>query len=419
MVSKDREEWNTYQFSKVCNVNPSYKLERNKEHSYVEMAAVSESSPHLKYVQRKKYTGQSGSKFKNGDVLFARITPCTQNGKTAHLTDLESEYGFGSTEFIVLSPKEEMLLGKYLYYFVKGNKVRSRAIARMVGTTGRQRVPNEFFKEELEIELPSIQEQQKIVTIFSSIDEAIEKTEAIIEQTEKVKKGLMQQLLTKGIGHTKFKETEIGKIPYEWELVRVSDLTREHKQGYYTKDKYVEDGVYLIRITDLKNPKVDFSVMPKLDMDENIYEQFKVDKGDFLFARSGASIGRYGIVMEGDPKAVFASYLIRFKFDNQYVNNRYFGYFYESDACWKQIKSIIQGSSNPNINANNIKNLKIALPSLSEQKRIADILSSVDEKIYINMSMLQEFQTLKSGLMQSLFTGKVRVKVDEVEVIKV
>ncbi|GAA3320977.1 hypothetical protein GCM10020331_034170 [Ectobacillus funiculus] len=69
---------------------------------------------------------------------------------------------------------------------------------------------------------------------------------------QKVKKGLIQHLLTKGIEHKKFKKTEIGEIPAEWELVRVSDLTIEHKQGYYTKDNYVEDGVYLIRITDLK-----------------------------------------------------------------------------------------------------------------------------------------------------------------------
>ncbi|PFQ31115.1 restriction endonuclease subunit S [Bacillus cereus] len=304
----------------------------------------------------------------------------------------------------------------YLYYWYR---LHGDYIAKRYAQGTKQQSLNHKIVKEIEILVPPIEEQEKISAILSSVDEVIEKTEFIIEKTEKVKQGLMQQVFTKGIGHKEFKETEIGKIPCEWRLVRVSDLTLEHKQGYYTKDTYVEDGVYLIRITDLKNPKVDFSIMPKLDMDESIYEQFKVEKGDFLFARSGASIGRYGIVMEEDPKAVFASYLIRFKFNNEYVNNRYFGYFYESNACWKQIKSIIQGSSNPNINANNIKNLKIALPSLSEQKQIVDIICSVDEKIRINTLILQDLQTLKKGLMQSLLTGKVRVKVDEDEVTQV
>ncbi|MFB9760136.1 restriction endonuclease subunit S [Ectobacillus funiculus] len=347
-----------------------------------------------------------------GDVVITTEAPM---GKVAQLK-FKGKVALAQ-RIITLRGKSDILDNTFLLYSLQSEEVQNQLFLQTTGTTVQGIKASELKK--IEILLPPLQEQQKIADILCSVDEAIEKTEAIIEQTKKVKKGLIQHLLTKGIEHKKFKKTEIGEIPAEWELVRVSDLTIEHKQGYYTKDNYVEDGVYLIRITDLKNPKIDFSVMPKLDMDENIYEQFRVDKDDFLFARSGASIGRYGIVMEDDPKAIFASYLIRFKFNNQQVNNRYFGYFYESDVCWKQLKSIIQGSSNPNINANNIKNLKIALPSLDEQKHIVDIIFSVDEKIRINMLMLQEFQTLKSGLMQSLLTGEVRVKVEGNEVTQV
>ena len=134
-----------------------------------------------------------------------------------------------------------------------------------------------------------------------------------------------------------------------------------------------------------------------------------VEVGDFLFARSG-SIGRYGIVSEDYP-AIFASYLIKFKF-NDTVNTKFFGYMYESEYCQKQLSYITQGSSNININADNIKSLKISFPSLNEQRKITSILTSVDDNIEEKQRKLEHTQSLKKSLMQDLLTGKVRVQVD-------
>jgi len=200
-----------------------------------------------------------------------------------------------------------------------------------------------------------------------------------------------------------YKKTKIGWIPEDWDFCKISDLTLEHKQGYYTKDEYSGHGRYLIRITDLKNPVVDFTEMPQLPIDEKTYKQFKVEPGDFLFARSGA-IGRYGILDDQYPEAVFASYIIRFRFDGQKVLNKYVGSFYESKFCLRQILSITQGSSNININANNIKSLNLPLPPLPEQKKIASILTTVDDKISSIENQIQQTEQLKKGLMEKLLT---------------
>ncbi|PFH89983.1 hypothetical protein COJ52_01040 [Bacillus cereus] len=394
MVSKGREEWTTYQFSEACNVNPNYKLERNKGYNYVEMAAVSESFPHLKYVQQKEYNGQSGSKFKNGDVLFARITPCTQNGKTAHVTDLETEYGFGSTEFIVLSPKEGMLLDKYLYYFVKDNKVRNKAIARMVGTTGRQRVPNEFFKEELEIELPSIQEQKKIADIFSTVDEAIEKTEDIIEQTEKVKKGLMQQLLTKGIGHTKFKKTEIGEIPEEWEVKVFSDVM-VLQRGFDLPTHSRKEGQY--------------PLMSANGLTDS-HSEYKVKGPGIVTGRSG-TIGKVHYIEDKFWPLNTTLYV-----KEMYENNPKFLYYLLSNF---RLERFSTGTGVPTLNRNVVHIEKIAIPPVDEQQKIALILTNVDMRMIKEKQYLQELFNFKKGLMQSLFTRKIRVKFDESEVTQV
>ena len=256
---------------------------------------------------------------------------------------------------------------------------------------------------------PPLPEQKKIASILTSVDEVIENTQKQIDKLQDLKKATMNELLTKGIGHTEFKDSELGRIPKSWEIKKVSQFTKEHKQGFYTKDGYQGNGVFLIRITDLQNPKIDYSEMPKLPVSEKDFISFKVDVGDFLFARSGA-IGRYGIVSENYP-AVFASYLIRFKF-NDTVNTMFFGYIYESEYCQNQLSYITQGSSNININAENIKSLKVPYPPLVEQGKIASVLLSIDKNIEDKRHKLHQTQSLKKSLMQDLLTGKVRVTVN-------
>lgn len=196
-------------------------------------------------------------------------------------------------------------------------------------------------------------------------------------------------------------------VPEGWLVKKVGEFTKEHKQGYYTKNSYNDHGTYLIRITDLNNPKIDYTNMPRLPIDESEFNQFKVDIGDFLFARSGA-IGRYGIVKK-NYLAVFASYLIRFRFDNSMVSTRYFGYAYESDICQSQISAITQGSSNININADNIKSLSVPFPPLPEQQKIAAILTSVDEVIEKTQAQIDKLKDLKTAMMQELLTRGVGV----------
>ncbi len=256
---------------------------------------------------------------------------------------------------------------------------------------------------------PPLPEQQKIAAILTIVDNKIEVIDEQLAKTEQLKKGLIQKLLSEGIGHSEFKESEIGRIPKEWEVVKVGDITASHKQGYYTKDEYTNEGVYLIRITDLNNPKIDYSNMPKLLVSDTDYASFKVNRGDFLFARSGA-IGRYGIVYE-NYKAIFASYLIRFTFRRDKIVNEYFGYFYETKKAINQLLSITQGSSNININANNIKSLIIPLPPITEQKQIATILSTTDNKLDTLQEKKSRYEKLKKGLMQKLLMGEVRVKI--------
>lgn len=235
-----------------------------------------------------------------------------------------------------------------------------------------------------------------------------------IEQTQRLKQGLMQKLLTKGIGHKKFKKVQwyFGKeieIPEEWDVFRIKNLVVFHKQGLYTTQPYSDKGIKIVRVNDLHKPHLSYETMKNLDLDEKTFESFKISKEDFLIARTG-NIGNYGIVNEDIP-CVHISDIIRFVFNQQRLLNDYFGIFFESHLLIMQLLMIQQSSSHIHINAETIKSIKIPLPSLEEQQKITTILSSLDSKISKLQSKKSLLEKLKKGLMQKMLTGQIRVKV--------
>ena len=138
------EGWERKSTTEVIDINPRTKLSDADEHTWVEMGDLSTNSMVVQeYIQRE---GRSGSKFMNGDTLFARITPCLENGKTAYVNFLaEGEVGRGSTEFIVL--RSNSLTPEFVYCLARTYAFRENAIKSMVGSSGRQRVQESCFEK--------------------------------------------------------------------------------------------------------------------------------------------------------------------------------------------------------------------------------------------------------------------------------
>jgi type I restriction enzyme S subunit len=188
--------WQVVTLGAVCKVNPSYRLAKGKSYPYIEMAALDTSLPDIQYLLERELKAPGGSRFADGDVVFARITPCTENGKIGLVQRLPGGLGFGSTELIVLSPQKKWIEPEFLYYTVRSERVRGYAVSRMVGTTGRQRVPNEVFKEELRIALPPLPEQKQIGEILRSFDHKIASERSYRKGLVELKTGLSERLLT-------------------------------------------------------------------------------------------------------------------------------------------------------------------------------------------------------------------------------
>ncbi|HCZ36715.1 MAG TPA: hypothetical protein DHV26_12405 [Cytophagales bacterium] len=165
------KNWKTYKLSDFADINPKVSLKQGNEYSFVEMKDLNPSQKFVTTSIERELKG--GSKFKDGDTLFARITPCLENGKICQVKDLRDGLGFGSTEFLVFRGKENVSDSDFVYYLTRSDSLRSNAIQMMTGTSGRQRVEKSAL-EELEIVAPDLRNQSQIASILSSLDNKIE-----------------------------------------------------------------------------------------------------------------------------------------------------------------------------------------------------------------------------------------------------
>jgi len=186
--------WKLPQLSELVDINPSHD-EVDCLADYIPMDAVDTTLSDPQYIEKRNPSENSGRMFQKGDTLFARITPCTENGKICFVNELESDVGIGSTEYAVLSPSHK-ILPKYLYHYTRTHPVRNYSISRMRGSTGRQRVPFDVFRKELHIPLPSKEEQGAIVKCLDSFDHRIKTSQRCQAQLQRLKRGLMQDLLS-------------------------------------------------------------------------------------------------------------------------------------------------------------------------------------------------------------------------------
>ncbi len=314
-----------------------------------------------------------------------------------------------------LIPKSKVLNSEYLLYLIQSNKSKLESMG--TGTTVKG-IQLEQIKS-LPILLPPIFEQSKIADILTSVDKSIEKTGEIIAQTETVKKGLMQQLFTKGIGHTRFKKTEIGEMPEEWKLFKMNEISNFISNGfvgiaspYYTEEL---DSINYLMSNNIRENRIDTKKLIKVSPEfNNEFQKSILKERDLLTVQSG-HVGT-SCVVPPEYNGANCHALIITRFSSYEDINPYFVSFYlNSIAGKKNLKKIFVGSTVPHINVKDFKKLSIPVPPIEEQQKLVSILGAVAKKITIEQQKLSQLQTLKKGLMQVLLTGKVRVKVDKPE----
>ena len=262
--------------------------------------------------------------------------------------------------------------------------------------------------------VPPLSEQQKIAKILTAVDEVIEKTQSQIDKLKDLKTGMMQELLTNGIGHTEFKDSPVGRIPAEWDVVFVGDIADViDPQPDHRTPAEVEGGVPYIGLGDIdKSGRINFSEARKVS--QAAYDKqcrgFEIHKHAFIFGKIG-TIGKPSILPETRFYCLSANIVL--VTTSNLLNMRYLFQIFTSDMINNQVLMQTNTTSQPALGIKKVRDFLIPIPkNESEKIRIIGTLRSIDEKIAAISKKLTASRRTKKALMQDLLTGKVRVKVD-------
>lgn len=238
--------------------------------------------------------------------------------------------------------------------------------------------------------IPSEAEQQCIAEILATTDEHIKKMDKIIKDYQLLKKGMMKKLLTEGIGHTEFKETEIGRIPEKWKTTTVKEVCKIATGKKNTQDK-VDSGQYPFFVRSQKIERIN---------------SYSYDEEAVLTAGDGVGTGKVFHYINGKFEVHQRVYrMTEFK----YYYNAYFFYLYFSNFFYNRVKKMSAKTSVDSVRLEMIAEMQIPIPPLQEQQYIASVLLELGNRIDLYQQEREDFNQLKKALMEQLLTGKIRV----------
>jgi len=270
----------------------------------------------------------------------------------------------------------------------------------VVGST-RKKLNQEQMRE-IKIPYPPLEEQRAVAGVLGVVDSVIAKTDEVIAKTERLKKGLMQTLLTRGIGHKEFKETEIGKIPKTWQVVSLGDVCEQRSEIVQPSADNKEPFVGLEHIASGETRLRNFA--QSIDVKS---AKFRFYAGDILYGKLRPYLDK---AVLADLNGICSTDLLVLKPKNNVIKE-FLIYVLHSTDFIKHAIATTTGTNHPRTSWTAISKFKFGLPEHSEQQNIANILSTIDRKLELEKKEKVRLERIKRGLMDLLLTGKIRVKV--------
>jgi len=333
--------------------------------------------------------------FKDRDVLVAKITPCFENGKIAHAR-ITKRLGFGSTEFHVARPKSRSLDDRYLYHFLRQPAVRDEGERRMTGSGGQKRVPKAFL-EELNIPLPPLPEQRRIAAILDKADALRAKRREAIAKLDQLLQSVFLEMFGDPVTN-----------PKKWPGHTLGDSVLEMQYGpRFHNERYSSGGIRIVRITDLSpTGELNFSAMPRMDVDTDVQARFILQPGDLIFARTGATVGKVALIKASDPPSIAGAYFIRMQF-NESVLSEYIFTALRSQSIQKLISVKSRQAAQQNFSGPGLRQLPMPMPPLELQHRFARVAEGVEQQKGILQHHAAQQETLFASLQHRAFAGEL------------
>ncbi len=394
------EDWQEVKLNEII------KIKKGKTQSPLFDNKVDSSLPHI-LVESFDGNYKRFTTSKNGVLCSKNEILTIWDGSRFGLVAKNLEGYVGST-IGILTPINN-LNKDYLYYFLEENYNNIRK------TTAGSGIPHidKNYLLSLKICLFSIKKQQKIASILTSVDDLIEQTQRTLENNQVLKKGLMNELLTKGIGHKEFKKIKLGlkeiETPIDWGIMNFGEFTKMISKK--NTDKQITNVVSVTKYDGIVD-SLEYFKKQVYSKELGVYKIIK--KYQFAYATIHLEEGSIGYLDIYDEAVLSPMYTV-FELDKSKVNRNFFFALSKSNTLMRIYNRIGEGTVDrrKSIPFELYSKIEIPIPPIKEQKQISQILQTIDNKIELEQKKKQYLQRLKKGLMQQLLTGKIRVEVKE------
>ena len=369
-------KWTLKKLSDIAEFNPKESIKKDRMAKKISMEKLQPFCRDIPGYEIASFTG--GTKFRNGDTIMARITPCLENGKRAQVSILDDdEVGFGSTEYIVFRAKKNMTNADFLYYLVCSPMVREPAVKSMVGSSGRQRAQINVI-ERIEVAVPPLEEQQKIGSILRALDDKIELNNRINDNLEKQAQAIFKSWF---IDYEPFN----GMVPSTWKEYRLVD--------------------FLPVITGKKNANVssDKGQYPFFSCSQNIAwtDNYSFEGNAILVAGNGDFNVKW---YNGKFEAYQRTYVL-IPYNPRYTSWLYYAVKYNL----AEITSAARGSVIRFITKGNLENFSFLAPRELDKCEIIDTFSTINHAIEQRVQENYRLQALRDYLLPRLMSGEINV----------
>lgn len=383
-LGNHHKDWKIAKFENFCEINPNKKsienIEDSTEVSFIPMAAVSEKGE-IDTSEIKTYSEvkKGFTSFSDKDVLFAKITPCMENGKGAVAEGLKNNLGFGSTEFHVLRPKQELCDSYWLYYLMSLPEFRKKAELNMKGSAGQKRVPANFLAK-FEISLPPIGLQKVYIDFFNQIDKSKFLLQQILEKFELLKKSRFIEMFGNVATNNK-----------RWEKTKLGNKSVIGSSKRIFANEYTTEGIPFYRSKEIielgmgEKPSVELYISKKRY--QEIKEKFGIPiPGDILMTAVG-TIGKFWIVPNSKPFYYKDGNLV-------YIRTKEFNPLFLKKLLEMLIEKYkvenANGSAYTALTIEKLKDLQIVLPPMTLQKQYEEFHIQIDKSKLIIQKALED-----------------------------
>lgn len=331
----------------------------------------------------------------------------------------ESFHPIDTTYYISQGETDENL--RFVYYLLENIELSRLNAASAIPGLNR----NDAYS--LKGLIPPLHEQRKIASVLYNVDKSIEKTEEVIQQTKRVKKGVVQDIFRYGLkqnntfrSEDELQETYLGEIPREWELQQISTICSEvvdcpHSTPDYEED--TDDGILVARTSEIEEGRFSEEDAPRVTKEEyrERISRLEPEPGDIIFTRE-APIGEAFKIPEG-MKICLGQRVMILRPEQDILLSDYLLELIYSDMMQSWFERSARGTTSTHMNVGDVEELKIPLPDIDEQRRVTSVLDNYREKIENEMQFQDRLKHLKNGLMQDLLTGEVRTANRDIDIL--